>query len=253
MKKIKKSFCALLLSLVVLNACQKLKGDLVETKTIDFENLSLSASSFWDGSGGNGKFMSGNMTFDNNFDATYRSWDSFIYSQLADTITAGYTNQYSVFDHTNGHNKFAVYYPPFTGNSFASFPKDSVFLVSSINVCNSTYAALSMKLGDAPPAKKFGGPSGNDPDWFKLTVIGYNPAGDSVKSVAFYLADYRFSNHSLNYIVSKWTSVDLTPLGKINKLTFRLSSSDNGAWGMNTPGYVCLDNLKYEIAISGTH
>ena len=110
-----------------------------------------------------------------------------------------------------------------------------------------------MKLGDAPPAKKFGGPSGNDPDWFKLTVIGYNPAGDSVKSVAFYLADYRFSNHSLNYIVSKWTSVDLTPLGKINKLTFRLSSSDNGAWGMNTPGYVCLDNLKYEIAISGTH
>jgi len=252
MKKFKKTILALLLILVVFNACKEIKIDSAEIKTVDFENLTLSSASFWDGSDRSGKFTSGNITFTNNFDATYGSWDSFVYSQLADTITSGYSNQYSVFDHTNGHNKFALYYPPFTGDSFASFPKDSVYLVTSIEVCNSTYAALSMKIGNTPPAKKFGGASGNDPDWFKLTVIGYNAAGDSVKSVPFYLADYRFSNRSLNYIVSKWTTIDLTPLGKINKLTFRLSSSDNGAWGMNTPSYVCLDNLKYEILGSGS-
>ena len=84
-----------------------------------------------------------------------------------------------------------------------------------------------------------------------MTVVGYNAAGDSVKSVDFYLADYRFDNNSLDYIVDKWTTVDLTLLGKINKLTFRFSSSDNGNWGMNTPSYVCLDNLKYEVVTPG--
>jgi len=251
MKKIKKQIVALLLILVVFNACKKIKGDLVEINTIDFENLTLNSSFFWDGSDGSGKFRSGNMTFDNNFNATYGSWDSFVYSQLADTITSGYTNQYSVFDHTNGLNKFAIYYPPFTGDSFASFPKDSVYLVKSINICNSTYAALSMKFGDVSFAKKFGGTSGNDPDWFKMTFIGYNAAGDSVKSVDFYLADYRFSDNSKDYIIHKWTTVDLTQLGKINKMTFRLSSSDNGMWGMNTPSYVCVDNLKYEVVTPG--
>jgi len=251
MKKIKKSIVALLLILVVFNACKKTTGNLIETKIINFENLTFNGSSYWDGSDGSGKFKSGNMTFDNNYNSTYGSWDSFVYSQLGDTVTPGYTNQYSVFDHTNGLNKFAIYYPPFSCNSFASFPNDSVYLVTSISVCNSTYAALSMKFGDAPPAKKFGGPSGNDPDWFKMTVIGFNAAGDSVKSVDFYLADYRFDNNSQDYIINKWTRVDLTPLGKINKLTFRLSSSDNGAWGMNTPSYVCLDNLKYEVVIPG--
>ena len=247
MKKIEKQVIALLLILAVFTACQKGKGVSVEIKTVDFENLTLSGSSFWNGSDGSGKFQSDGMTFTNNYSTAYGSWDSFIYSQMADTVTPGYTNQYSVFDHTNGLNKFAIYYPPFTGNSFASFTMDSVYQVTSISVCNSTYAALSMKYGDAPPAKKFGGPSGNDPDWFKLTIIGFNAAGDSVKSVDFYLADYRFDNNSLDYIIDKWTTVDLAPLGKINKMTFRLSSSDNGIYGMNTPAYVCLDNVKYEV------
>ena len=251
MKNTKNLVIALILSLAVFTACKKGKEVSVETKTIDFENLPLSGASFWNGSDGTGKFQSNGMTFTNNYNADYGSWDSFVYSQMADTITPGYSNQYSVFDHTNGLNKFAIFYPPFTGNSFASFQKDSVYLVTSIDVCNSTYAALSMKLGDAPPAKKFGGTSGNDPDWFKMTVIGFNGAGDSVKSVEFFLADYRFSNNSSDYIINKWTTVDLTPLGKINKLTFRLSSSDNGTWGMNTPSYVCLDNLKYEVVIPG--
>jgi len=52
-----------------------------------------------------------------------------------------------------------------------------------------------MKNGTAGFAKKFGGTSGNDQDWFKMTAIGYNAAGDSVKSVDFYLADYRFDDN----------------------------------------------------------
>jgi hypothetical protein len=44
--------------------------------------------------------------------------------------------------------------------------------------------------------------------------------------------------------------VDLSNLKVAKKLRFSLSSSDNAAWGMNTPGYFCLDNLNYEILVS---
>jgi hypothetical protein len=206
----------------------------------------LEVPSYWNGSDGTGLFNSGGVSFKNNFNTSFGSWDGFVYSQKADISTPGINNQYSVYDATNGTNKFALYYPPFGADAFASFPAGIEYTVKSISICNSSYTALSMKNGDNY-SKKFGGTTGNDKDWFKVTAIGYNAVGDSVKSVDFYLADYRFDDNSKDYIISKWTTVDLSSLGKINKMTFRLSSTDNSAWGMNTPAYVCLDNIKYEI------
>ena len=254
MKKGKKLGLSLLLGFVFFTACKKEQGDYVEIKTVGFENLALGTSAFWDGSDGTGNFKSDGMTFINEFNSSYGSWDGFVYSQKADIVTADYTNQFSVFDGSNGLNKFALYYPPFGGDAFASFATDSVYQVTSVSVCNSSYTALTLKNGDSYGfTKKFGGTTGNDPDWYKMTVIGYNAAGDSVNSVNFFLADYRFDDNSKDYIISKWTSVDLSSLGKIHKMAFRLSSSDTGMYGMNTPAYVCLDNLKYEVVIPGSH
>jgi len=247
MKNIKNQFIAIVLGLFVFTACQKEEGDLVETKTVDFETLTLGNTSFWNGSDGTGEFNLTGIKFRNNFNASYQSWDGFVYSQKADIATSTYDNQYSVFDGTNGTNKFAMYYPPYGADAFASFATGAEYLVKSVSVCNSTYTALTIKNGDPSFAKKFGGVTGNDKDWFKMTAVGFNAAGDSVKSVDFYLADYRFDDNTKDYIVNKWTTVDLTSLGKINKMTFRFTSTDIGVWGMNTPAYVCLDNLKYEI------
>ena len=58
-----------------------------------------------------------------------------------------------------------------------------------------------------------------------------------------YLADYRFADNSLDYILDTWTFVDLKPLGEVATLEFALSSSDTGDFGMNTPAYFCLDTL----------
>jgi hypothetical protein len=113
---------------------------------------------------------------------------------------------------------------------------------SSVRVTNTTYAALSMRDGDMF-AKKFGGPDGTDPDFFVLTIHGVDANGNATGSVDFFLADYRFQDPSLNYIVSSWTTVDLTPLGNAASLTFELSSSDIGPFGMNTPAYFAIDNL----------
>jgi hypothetical protein len=99
-----------------------------------------------------------------------------------------------------------------------------------------------MKNGDSF-AKKFGGPTGNDPDFFLLTVQGFGAGGAPTETVNFYLADYRFTNTSLDYIVSGWRTVDLTTLGAATRLTFGLSSLDTGPFGMNTPAYFALNNL----------
>ena len=65
------------------------------------------------------------------------------------------------------------------------------------------------------------------------------------KTVEFYLADFRFSDNSQDYIVDTWTSVDISSLGAVNQLTFKFESSDNGTFGMNTPAYVCIDDIVY--------
>ena len=247
MKTIKNQFIAILFGLFLFIACQKEKGDLVEIKTADFESLTLGSTSYWNGSDGTGEFTSSGVKFINNYTSSYGSWAGFAYSQKADITNSGYDNQYSVYDAANGTNKFSLYYPPFGSDAFASFPAGVEYTVKSASICNSTYTALTIKNGDPSFAKKFGGATGNDKDWFKMTAIGFNASGDSVKSVDFYLADFRTDDNSKDYIVNKWTTVDLSSLGKINKLTFRFSSSDTGAWGMNTPAYVCLDNVKYEV------
>ncbi len=248
MKNIKNQFIAIALGLSVFTACQKETGDLIEIKTVDLENLNTGSSLYWNGSDGAGKFQSSGVTFENNYNSSWGSWDGFVYSQKGDIATSGYSNQYSVYDPANGTNKFAIYYPPFGADAFATFATGIEYTPKSISVCNSTYAALTMKNGDSNSfAKKFGGTSGNDKDWFKMTAIGFNAAGDSVKSVEFYLADYRSDDNTKDFIINKWTTFNLAPLGKINKITFRFSSTDNGTWGMNTPAYVCLDNFKYEV------
>lgn len=118
--------------------------------------------------------------------------------------------------------------------------------VKSAWITNTTFAALSMLNGDGF-AKKFGGVTGNDPDYFLLTISGTDSAKEK-KRVDFYLANYRFVDNSDDYVVDTWTLVDLTPLGDARELTFELSSSDNGTFGMNTPAYFAMDDLEFIAA-----
>ena len=101
----------------------------------------------------------------------------------------------------------------------------------SIRLTNTTYTALSMRDGDSF-AKKFGGGTGNDPDFFLLNIQGRDASDAITGIVPFYLADYRFSNNALDYIVSQWTTVDLSSLPvNTTALTFELTSSDVGPSG----------------------
>ena len=114
----------------------------------------------------------------------------------------------------------------------------------SLQVTNTLYDYLSMKNGDQF-AKQFAGPSGNTPgDWFKLTVTGLNASDQPIGSVNFYLADFRSPVASQQYIVNTWQNVDLVSLYGATALSFALTSSDTGSFGMNTPAFFAADDLS---------
>ncbi len=242
MKSYRSLALAMLLSVLFFSSCKK--EDTAVYQSITFENLAVPSSGFWNGSDASGSFTSGKLKFTNQYNANWQAWSGFSYAQKSDVSTPGYENQYSVFNSNNGNNKYGLFFPSHDGDIFASFPGTEVHLMKSIDLCNNTYAALSMKNGDAY-SKKFGGTSGSDPDWFKVTLNGYDQNGLKVGSVNCYLADFRYTEPAKDFILNKWTTFDLTSLGKINKLTFEFSSSDTGTYGINTPTYVCLDNIKY--------
>jgi Domain of unknown function (DUF4465)/Secretion system C-terminal sorting domain len=114
--------------------------------------------------------------------------------------------------------------------------------VLSFYVTNSTYAYNSMKNGDNF-AKKFGGASGNDADSFVLNIKFFVDT-QWVANKKVVLADYRFSDNSKDYILDSWQIVNpptYFPEGFVDSISFELESSDNGQFGMNTPGFFCVD------------
>lgn len=207
-----------------------------EAQVANFDALALDSASYWNGSDLSGMYEEEGFSFHNSFDTAWYSWSGFAVSNVTDNSTEGWGNQYGVSTGTaySGAN-FAV------ATNYATISSEAK-VIDGFYITNTTYAALSMLNGDAF-AKKFGGETGDDADWFKLSVIGKL---DSMvtDTVEFYLADYRFEDNTQDYIVTDWIWLDLNALGNVTELSFELSSSDMGDWGMNTPAYFCMEDLR---------
>lgn len=223
-----------------------------------FDELPLSLDSYWNGNDESAGFSSNGVFFENNYSSMYGSWSGFSYSNMRDNTTPGYTNQYSaitrggMFATDTGGTNYAIGYIPldWMGGTYNPIPIKLNFidslphLLSGFYITNSTYAYLSMKNGDSF-AKKFGGTSGNDPDYFKVLVFGKRNDNTYTDTIEFYLADYRFSDNTKDYIVDNWRWVDLQNLGLVKEVYFTIESSDVGPYGINTPAYFCIDNFTY--------
>ncbi len=170
------------------------------------------------------------------------SWSGFAVSNNTDKTTAGYANQFSVYGSggAGGSAQFGVvYFSLWDGPAECAFDDGIEREIESVWVANSTYAYLSVRDGDGF-GKAF---STADDDWFKLTITGYDAAGEKTGSADVFLADYRAAKPS---IMSEWTKMNLTSLGAVNKLDFTFTSTDNDPEnGIKTPTYVCLDNIAY--------
>lgn len=214
---------------------------------VTFDDLSLGAESYWNGSDSSGGFVSGSAYFNNNYDAGWDSWDGFSYSNITDTTKEGMAGQFNAITGTGqgGSANYAVGYVGWAGPPIVTL--DTAGVVDGLYVTNNNSAYYSMLKGDAF-AKRFGGVSGNDEDWFLLTITGKDAGGAVTDAIEFYLADFRFADNSADFIVNTWKYVDLSSLGTVKSLEFALDSSDLGSWGINTPAYFVIDSVVPEPA-----
>ena len=234
----------------LLGAVLLLPFTLSAATLVDFEDLDLSAVSHKEDWRPTGSFTSGGASFNNSYTAfdDFAFWGGFALSREINTTTAGFGNQYSSFagggsglngETVAGTNFVLAYVDTYSAEPFTpTITLAAGDVPVSVRITNTTYAALSMLNGDGF-AGKFGGDTGNDPDYLKLTIQGFDTFGVSTGKVDFYLADYRSANNAEDYIVQDWRLVDLSSLGgNTHQLAFTMESTDGG-----TPTYFALDNL----------
>lgn len=212
----------------------------------DFENFLINVDTFLNGKNANGGFESGDVIFSNDYNPQFDAWTGFAISSETDNMSGGFANQYASIAGAgaDGSQNYAVAYAfdpivvRLVGNAKGKALK-------SCSITNNTFAYYSMLNGDQF-SKKFGGANGDEPDFFKLTLRAYLDGQLKSDSLEIYLADFRFQEDSLDYILDEWSQFDLSDLGRADSLQLSLSSSDVGGFGMNTPAYFCIDNVVTE-------
>ncbi len=207
----------------------------------DFEQFLAANDTFDNGLMGSGGFLDSTIFLPNSYDHSFDSWGGWAISNKKDTMTPGFLNQYSCI--AGGGAKESDTYAitsAFLPVTMQIHPSHSPTVIDTVYLNNSTYTYLSMRDGDQF-AKRFGGETGDDPDFLKVSIKKYLDGELKTDSIEFFLADYRFEDNSNDYIVSDWTAIDLSPLGMVDSVLFTLFSSDVGAFGINTPAYFCMD------------
>lgn len=229
----------IILTAAFATACTK---EEVKRDIIDFEELDPGTSGYWNGMDGEGGFYSGNAFFVNDYNDDWAAWSGFAYTNHTDNVTADYTNQYSSITGTGAglSDNYSVYYYSGSPDTIQFSVEEKV---ESMSLCNTIYAYEVMLNGN-DFAGKFGGSDGTDPDWFKLIITPLDNSMTALGSVEFYLADFRATDPSEDYILDTWQAIELSEFGFIKAMVFEMASSDTGNWGINNPAYVCLDNIE---------
>ena len=219
---------------------------------VDFEDVLLPSPSttgtgfFFDGHGPNaseadasdpGALFSGGVSFQ-----TGQFGPGFSVSNVNDTVTQTFDNQFSSITGTGfgGSGNFATAF----GEAIFNLPENQV--IDSLQITNTTPTALIIENGNAF-STAFGGISGNDPDFFSVTFNGFSDIdanGTLTGSQEFVLADFRFDDNSLDFIVDEFEFLDLSSLGNARSVQLEFESTDVGDFGINTPTFIAFDNIQ---------
>ena len=208
---------------------------------INFEDVDLNGADYYNGADEAGLFASSGFSFMNYYNTSYNSWYGFAVSSTTDNDYIGWGTP-SEFNSCVGggmeSRQFAVgYFSEYNYNNDNQGPAifaEKAYKPEYVYVNNTAFAYRSMLYGDSY-AKKF-----DADDYFVLKIIGRTEKGEETGHVDFYLAKD-------GKIVNEWTKVDLTPLGAVSYIDFVMDTSDKSKYGMNTPTYFCIDNMKAEL------
>jgi len=182
----------------------------------------------------------GPVTFDNSYvydeEYSYESWTGFALSTVSNTTANAFTNQYAAAEARPG--AYTVAYDD-GWNPAPEIRFDIPAAPKSVQINNTTYAALTLRDGDA---YGFSQPF-SDGDYFLLTLTARDSAGNPLAVTNHYLADFRDGR---SFIQTHWTPLDLSWMPPaVASLTGTLETTDIGAWGPNTPMYFALADLAY--------
>ena len=207
-----------------------------------FEDVPLGSGGIWQPPIGENEMPSGGWLFTNNTQNGY--WGGFTASNRTNLNQSGLDAQYTAAAGCgyDGSAQYAVAYT--MGVQTDVYATDGqLHTVTGCYVTNNLWTYQDILQGGygEPP---YGGSTGNDPDWFKVTATGKNASGQTVGTLDFYLADYRFANNEEDYVLNTWEWFDLSPLGNVATISFSLSSSRGSGYNMITPAYFCMDNFN---------
>ncbi len=207
-----------------------------------FEDVSLGSGGIWQPPVGENEMSSGGWLFTNS--TQYGYWGGFTASNRTDLNQSGMDAQYTAASGCgyDGSTQYAVAFTMGVQTDVYAADGQS-HTVTGCYVTNNLWTyqdILQGGYGELP----YGGTTGNDPDWFKVTATGKNTSGQTVGTLDFYLADFRFANNEEDYVLNTWEWFDLSPLGDVATISFSLSSSRGSGYNMITPAYFCMDNFN---------
>lgn len=224
----KKSFffvAALALTLVACNKNEPEQG----LKVASFEDITVAGANSELKLDTTGTFTSGDFTFKQTAMPSMFYYSCHVVSNHKDTTFVDYNDAWkSIAGGAHAGNNYVVWNKDFYGADTVKLNEAAI--IPGFYVTNSVYAYASITKGD------WSGPAFKAEDWFLLTIKGSLNGVAVNNEVKFYLAQG-------TEVVKDWEYVDLSTLGKVDAITFSLTGSRTGEYGLNTPAYFCYDDL----------
>ncbi len=121
------------------------------------------------------------------------------------------------------------------------FENNAEYTIGEIEICNTSYVYGVITKGNA-----FSSPLSTTKGWFKAYAYGYDASGKMTnggRPVEYTICNYS-QNGPVQAIEDDWEDWDLSALGAVNRVVFNFEGSDASEWGLNTPAYLAIDNIK---------
>ena len=211
-----------------------------EAVTATLENLYLDNESHWNGSKGNGYFLSGSYKFHNGGQPQYNFYYDCMYSNETATTYSGLQDQWRNIvgkGYDNSEN-YGISYPQ--KGTIDVMNKENGDNIRGFYITNTAWVYDAVKKGDGMSNEPGGFKKG---DYFKLIIKG-KKADNTESQVEYYLADYRAENEADHYVLDTWQWVDLSSLGEVKSVSFKMEGTKKNNYGLTTPTYFAFDNFN---------
>ena len=196
--------------------------------------------SHWNGAKGNGYFLSGSYKFHNGAQPQYNFYYDCMYSNETATTYSGLQDQWRNIvgkGYDNSEN-YGISYPQ--PGTITVMNKENGDNIRGFYVTNTAWVYDAVKKGDGMSDVAGGFQKG---DYFKLIIKG-KKADNTESQVEYYLADYRAENEADHYVLDTWQWVDLSSLGEVKSVSFKMEGTKKNNWGLTTPAYFAFDNFN---------